>query len=86
MTDDLHWRSATDLAAAVRGGEVGSEELLDHLVTRIEALDGAINSVVHWDLDRARESARAADAAVARGDEVGPLHGVPMTSKDSFQT
>ena len=86
MTDDLHWRSATDLAAAVRGGEVGSEELLDHLVTRIEALDGAINSVVHWDLDRARESARAADAAVARGDEVGPLHGVPMTIKDSFQT
>ncbi len=83
---ELHWMSATDLAAAIRAGDVKSEEALDHFVARIEALDGPINAVVQWDLDRARSAARAADAATARGDDLGPLHGVPMTIKDSFQT
>ena len=83
---DLHWWSATDLAAAIRGREVSASEALEHLVTRIEALDGPVNAIVHWDIERARESARSADAAAARGDELGPLHGVPMTIKDSFQT
>ncbi len=86
MTDELHWRSATGLAGAIRAKDVSSTELLDHLVERIERLDGPINSVVRWDLDRARAAATAADAAVANGDELGPLHGVPMTIKDSFQT
>lgn len=86
MRDQLHWRSATDVASAIRRREVSSTEVLDHLVERIERLDGAVNSVVHWDLDRAHRSARAADDAVMRGEATGPLHGVPMTVKDSFQT
>lgn len=86
MTTDLHWWSATDVAAAIRGREISATEALEHQVARIERLDGAVNAVVHWDLDRARATARAADQAVARGDDVGPLHGVPMTIKDSFQT
>ena len=84
--NDLHWWSAVDLAAAIRGREVSATEALEHLVTRIERLDGPINAVVHWDLDRARADAAAADRAVARGDTLGPFHGVPMTVKDSFQT
>ncbi len=86
MSDELHWRSATDLAGAVRAKELSSTELLDHFVDRIELLDQPVNSIVQWDLDRARVEAIAADDAVARGDELGPLHGVPMTIKDSFQT
>ena len=86
MSDDLHWWSATQLAAAIADGEVGSREALDHFVARIGALDTDVNAVVHWDLDRARSAADAADAAVAAGHELGPLHGVPMTIKDSFQT
>ena len=89
MTDpqtDLHWWSAGDLAAAIRAGAVSATEALEHLVSRVESLDPPINAVVHWDLDRARVAARAADDAVVRGDDVGPLHGVPMTIKDSFQT
>lgn len=86
MSDDIHWRSATRLAAAIAAGEIGSREALEHLVARIERLDTDVNAVVHWDLQRARDGADAADAAVARGDELGPLHGVPMTIKDSFQT
>ncbi len=83
---DLQWQSASELAGRIRAGDVKSEEVLDHLVARVEASDGPINSVVCWDLDRAREAARAADEATARGDDLGPLHGVPMTIKDSWQT
>ncbi len=84
--DEVHWMTATDLAAAIRRRDVSATEVLDHLVERIERLDEPINSVVQWDLDRARKAAAEADAAVVRGDELGPLHGVPMTIKDSFQT
>jgi amidase len=83
---DLHWRSATELAASIRDREVSATEALDHLAARVDALDGPINAVVRHDLDRARRAARAADDAVVAGDDLGPLHGVPMTIKDSFQT
>jgi len=83
---DLHWWSATDLAAAIRGRQTSASEVLEHFITRIEQLDGPINAVVCWDTERARLAARAADEAVAHGADLGPLHGVPMTIKDSFQT
>ena len=83
---ELHWMTATELTAAIRRRDVSSSEVLDHLVERIEQLDEPINSVVQWDLERARTAAADADDALVRGDELGPLHGVPMTIKDSFQT
>jgi amidase len=83
---ELHWRSARELATAITSREVSSEELLDNFVARIERLDGPVNSVVQWDLDRARTAARGVDTAIAGGRDVGPLSGVPMTIKDSFQT
>ncbi len=86
MSEELHWMSATGLAAAIARREVSSVEVLDHLAARVEQLDGPVNSVVQLDLDRAGAAARAADAAVAAGEELGPLHGVPMTIKDSFET
>src|SRR5262249_13254069 len=61
-------------------------EVLDHLLERVATLDPRINSVVTVAAERARAEADAADAAVARGEIRGPLHGVPMTVKDSFQT
>jgi amidase len=84
--DELHWRSAGELAQAIRGGEVSSREALDHFLERVARLDGPINAVVTIDAERARAEADAADALVARGGELGPLHGVPMTVKDSFST
>ena len=86
MTSDLHWESATDLAAAIARRDVSSREVLEHLVDRIERLDGPINAVVRFDLDRATAAATAADAAVMAGHELGAFHGVPFTVKDSFQT
>ncbi len=63
-----------------------AERPSDYFLARVEALDKPINSVVTIDAERARTEADAADAALARGEVRGPLHGVPMTIKDSFQT
>jgi amidase len=84
--NELHWWTAYGLADAIRGREVSAREALEHFVNRVEQLDGPINAVVRLDLDRARADAAEADAAIARGDELGPLHGVPITVKDSYMT
>lgn len=73
-------RSAVELARLPGRREVSSRELLDHFVARIERLDGAVNAVVVRDFERAR----AADAALARGESWGPRHGLPVTVKKSF--
>lgn len=86
MGTELHWMSATDVAAKIAAGELSSLEVLNHLVDRVADFDGPINAVVQWDLPRARLAAEEADEMVRRGDPLGPLHGVPMTVKDSFQT
>ncbi len=86
MSDELHWMSATELAQAIARRQLSSREALDHLVARVDALDGPINAVVTRDIERAVAAADAADQRTASGDDLPPLHGVPMTIKDSFQT
>ncbi len=83
---ELAYSSAAEIARRIRQGEFSSREALDYFLARIAQLDGKINSVVTIDADRARAEAARADAARARDDAMGPLHGVPMTVKDSFQT
>ena len=83
MSDAPEKASAGELVARLRSGELGSEELFDLQLDRIGRLDGALNAVVALDVEGAREAARAADAAPADGR--GPLHGLPMTIKDSFE-
>src|SRR5437588_6200843 len=79
-------RPAVELAAAIRDREVSSRDLLELYLDRVERLNPAINAVVTLDAARARAAADAADAALARGDEVGPLHGLPITIKDAIET
>src|SRR5207249_6180434 len=86
IVSELAYVSAVDLARKVRRREVSSREALEYFLARIATLDGTINSVVTLGADRARAEAAAADEALARGEVRGPLHGVPMTIKDSFQT
>jgi len=81
---DLAFESAGELARRVRAKQVGSLELTDHFIERIERFDGELNAVVVRDFERAREAAREADAKRAKGEIVGPLHGVPMTIKESY--
>ena len=82
----LHELSATELAAAIECRDVSSREALTLLVERVDKLDGPLNIVVTRDLEGAFAAADAADAATARGKPSGPLHGVPITVKDSFST
>ena len=86
MTDEHAYRSARDLAAAIAAKEVSSRELVISAADRIERLDKDVNAVVRLDLDGALAAASDADDATAAGRSSGPLHGVPMTIKDSFQT
>jgi amidase len=76
--------SATELAAEIRDRRIGCVELLDFYVARAERHNPALNAIVVWQVDQARERARTADAALARGECWGPLHGIPMTVKESF--
>ncbi len=77
-------RSATDAAQALSRKELSSRELTEMLLTRIDAVNPGLNAVVELRREAALRSARAADEATVRGDDIGPLHGVPMTIKDSF--
>jgi amidase len=86
VTTDVALWSARGLAEAIGRGEVSSRELLDHYLARIERLNPTLNAVVTVDPEGARRAADAADAALARGERCGPLHGVPMTIKDTFET
>src|SRR5918994_4273689 len=84
MHETLLFQSATDAAQAVRHKEVSSRELTEMLLTRIEEANPALNAVVELRREAALQEADAADEATAHGQEAGPLHGVPMTIKDSF--
>jgi amidase len=83
---DLCFRSASELAHLVRERDVSARELVEAHLRRIEQVNPQINAVVQLDADRALEAARSADRALTRGIPVGPLHGVPFTAKDNFET
>lgn len=78
--------SATALAGRLRRRELSSRELVELYLDRIERLNPAVNAVVTLDADRARAEAAAADQAAARGEDLGPLHGLPVTVKDCIET
>jgi amidase len=81
---DLHFQSAAAIARLIRDRKVSAAEALEHFLARIHTYNPRLNAVIWQDAERARERARAADEALARGDACGPLHGVPMTIKESF--
>ncbi len=83
---DLALRPAVELAAMLRKGDVGARELLDHYLARVERLNPPVNAVVTLDVEGARKAADAADGARVRGAALGPLHGLPMTVKDTLET
>ena len=83
---DIIDASATALARAIRAKDVSSAEVVHAYLERIEAVNPSLNAVVQLRAEAARAEAQAADAALARGQIMGPLHGVPMTIKDSLDT
>src|SRR5215470_7399630 len=80
---DMHFWSAKRLAGAVRRRKIGCLELLEHYLKRVERHNPALNAIIATNLAAARRRADEADAALARGESWGPLHGLPMTVKES---
>jgi amidase len=79
----LSYGTATELGAALAGRKISALELTDHVIGRIEKLDGKLNAVVVRDFERGRAAAKAADTALTRGER-SPLLGIPMVVKESF--
>jgi amidase len=84
--DELIYASARTLAKAIRAKQVSSQELVNAYLKRIESVNPQLNAVVQVGADAARDQARVADEALASGEIKGPLHGVPITVKDSLDT
>lgn len=83
---DITTSSARRLAAAIRRREVSSVEVVEAFLRRIEEINPKPNAVVQLDRQGGLTAARAANDRIRRRDRLGPLHGVPMTVKDSFDT
>ena len=84
--DPVYYRSATSIASAIRNREVSVLEMVEIHLRRIEAVNPKLNAVVTLAPERALKEASAADKAVADRRELGVLHGVPITIKDSIET
>ncbi len=86
MDLDVATATATELMVALRQRSLSSRELTGHLLDRIGRENPRLNAVVALDAERALAAAADADAATARGAATGPLHGLPMTVKDVWET
>lgn len=83
---EIAFYSATKLAEMIRRGKISSTELLEHYLSRIEKFNPQLNAIITMDVENALCLARQADEKQARGEPLGPLHGVPITIKDGFET
>lgn len=84
--DELTWLPAWRLRELIAGREVSPVEVIDHFLARAKGLDGSLGSFVRLAESEAREAARRAEAAVMRGDELGPFHGIPVSVKQLVRT
>ncbi|MDE2686251.1 MAG: amidase [Chloroflexota bacterium] len=84
--DEIIYASAKSMARAIQNKEISAVELVEAHLARIDAVNPVLNAVVQIAADRALAEAADADAALARGESKGALHGVPFTLKDSIDT
>ncbi|HSF23648.1 MAG TPA: amidase [Blastocatellia bacterium] len=83
---ELIFNSATKLAEMIRNKQVSPVEVVEAHVRRIEEVNPKLNAFVTTTFERARGEARSAELRITRGESVGPLHGVPVSIKDTFET
>jgi aspartyl-tRNA(Asn)/glutamyl-tRNA(Gln) amidotransferase subunit A len=81
---DLHFETASALAARIRAGALSPVELCERLLERIRTLDPALNAYRLVAAERALATAEAAARQIAAGQYLGPLHGIPYATKDLF--
>ena len=85
MSEQWAFQSVTQLQEALASGRVTSRQLVEYFRERIAQFNSTLNAVVATDFDAALKAADDADAARSRGESLGPLHGIPMTIKDTFE-
>ena len=83
---NLVFATVTQLAQMIRNKEVSAVEVLDAYLEQIDKHNGKINAIATLDTARAKQRAIKADEALARGENWGVLHGVPITIKDTIET
>ena len=86
MNSEIAFKSAVDLTAALRNRQIGARELLDFYLERVQRFNPRLNAIVQVDEERARARSDEADRALAGGEVWGPLHGLPITIKEIFET
>ncbi|MEU6408033.1 amidase [Microbispora sp. NPDC046933] len=86
MAVELTWTGAYELSGLIRRKEVSPVEVVDAVLARLEEVNPAINAFVTVTADSARQQAKQAEAAVLRGEDLPPLHGLPITVKDLTDT
>ena len=84
--DDLAFASITELAPRLAAKEISPVELTEAMLARIERYDPDLNSYITVTAESARHAARAAEAAIMAGHDLGPLHGIPVAIKDLYAT
>ncbi len=84
MSDELMELSIRGMGAALREGRTRAEELFDAVSERYRRLGALLDAYKHWDPERARDQARAADLLLAAGRDAGPLMGLPVSIKDIY--
>ena len=80
----IAYKSADQLAKLIKDKEISSVELLDYYISRVEKYNSDINAIIVKDYEKAKKAALKADEELSKGNVLGPLHGVPMTIKDSY--
>ena len=78
------YKNTHELVDLIKNKELSSVELLEALLKRVEQVNPDLNAVVALDADRAMDKAKKADEALSKGEDMGPLHGLPMTIKDAY--
>lgn len=86
MDNALHFLTIGELGAAFRRGEVSPVEAAEAFLERIDRLQGRTSAYITVTAERARADAKAAEAALRAGNDLGPLHGIPVALKDLFET
>ena len=83
---DIAFLSAAELSRLIKRKEVSPVEATEAYLERIDRVDGKLNSYITVCHEEALEAARQAEQAITRGDYLGPMHGIPVSVKDQFNT
>lgn len=83
MTEqNLHWLSATEMAASVASNSLSPNEIAEAMIQRVDAVNPSINAIVQFDREQVTRDAAELSRQQEAGEKLGPLHGVPFTIKD----